>query len=196
MLGGKTLQEKLAEKKKEQLKKNMEAEAHNTDAFIKSLNLPNIPSTLTLSKATIATTTGNIPSSPKIVSKTSPAVLKSHKLSSNISSKYSLEISRPTTAGSYPIATQSVHIPLSKPVSPAPTFPAESGISINQVCYYLDFNINNSGVMCKYVNKYFVNDKTILFSNSLISNILVNKGFNDIEATLHWGFTTLFQNGH
>lgn len=131
-LGGKTLQEKLAEKKKEQLKKNMEAEAHNADAFIKSLNLPNIPSTLTLSKTTVPTTSGNVPIIPSQIPRTSPEIMISHKTSQ----KYPMEISRPTNIlsnPSFPETTRSNLNPLSKPLAPTPTFPVESGISINQV---------------------------------------------------------------
>lgn len=136
-LGGKTLQEKLAEKKKEQLKKNMEAEAHNADAFIKSLNLPNIPSTLTLSKSTIPSTVGNLPVIPPPVPRTSPDNLISNK--PTIPNKFSIEMSRPKTiiGPSYPETTHPIHLPLPKPLVPTPTFPVESGVSINQVSSFL-----------------------------------------------------------
>lgn len=116
----------------------MEAEAHNnTEAYLKSLNLPNLPSTLTLSKTTVPTTTG-ILSTP--VSRISPDVLMSHKPSSNISTKYPMDISRSKNImgnPSYPETSHSAHIPLTKPLVPTPTFPVDSGISINQVRLYI-----------------------------------------------------------
>lgn len=113
----------------------MEAEAHSTDAFLKSLNLPNIPSTLTLSK-TIPVTSGNIPVLSTPISRTSPEILNTHKTPINISSKYPLEISRPAVTDT----SHTNRFPLIKPVLPTPTFPAESGVSINQVRFV--FNVS------------------------------------------------------
>lgn len=120
----------------------MEAEAHNADAFIKSLNLPNIPSTLTLSKTTIPTTSGNVPIMPSQISRTSPDIMISHKTSQ----KYPIEISRASSIHnnpSYPETTRSNLNSLSKPLVPTPTFPVESGISINQVRIFFHFRLLN-----------------------------------------------------
>ncbi|KAJ8947583.1 hypothetical protein NQ318_010095 [Aromia moschata] len=115
---GKTLQEKLAEKKKEQfnkeqLKKTAQAELYNSEALIKSLNLPSIPSSLTVSKASIPITSSYPNIQMASTSKPVPNIPK--QIPSSIA-KFPMDLGRPVT------------IMAAKSVAPQPKFTMEPSI--------------------------------------------------------------------
>lgn len=148
-LVGKTLQEKLAEKKKEQqnkqLKNTLHQDSHHSEALKRSLNLPNIPSSLTLSKSAPPITSTAPSTSILPVTRTNidvPHSLPSLLKNSNAPVKYPLEIStntKPMT--SLQSMTQEATLPSSLMLSksrvnmPTPKFSADSGISISQVSF-------------------------------------------------------------
>lgn len=158
---GKTLQEKLADKQKQQLNKqlnkNIEANIFakntpmtSTDVLMKSLNLPaTLPSSLTVSKAQLANSS---------IYTMDPSSSKS--LSASATSLYANELARKLPPS----------INVSKSL-PTPSFPKESGISISQVIndwsfmYCLIFHLQCSFVLCFYFIK--LHWKTC--ANSLIS---------------------------
>nr|XP_023024842.1 calcineurin-binding protein cabin-1-like isoform X2 [Leptinotarsa decemlineata] len=144
--GGKTLQEKLADKKKEQLNKEkldqkmeqlkqmksaVEKEKRPSEATIKNFNIPSLPSSLSLSQSSVPTTS---------VAKTSPVVLDSTavpRTMSNGSSKYPSDLGLSSSIASQ--MKMDISLPPSIKVSkttvpmPTPMFSADSGISISQV---------------------------------------------------------------
>ncbi|CAG9860246.1 unnamed protein product [Phyllotreta striolata] len=133
---GKTLQEKLAEKKKEQqnkqLKSTHEGEKRQAELYKKNLNLPNIPSSLTVSPVTAAQS--GYPSTSDV-----KASMFAHPKSSNKSSKFSLEYGLPM-GGPLKLPNESMLAPplnVSKAITShlanTPTFSLDSGVSISQV---------------------------------------------------------------
>ncbi|XP_056640755.1 calcineurin-binding protein cabin-1-like isoform X2 [Diorhabda sublineata] len=135
--GGKTLQEKLAEKKKEQqtkqLKSNGEGGKRQTEALMKSLNIPSLPSSLTVSPAQSSTS----PSLLKQQETAQGTVFNFSKTPPLVNAKFPLDISMQQSGPLKSIKEPS--LPTSLIVSRTPTplgtpsFSSDSGVSISQV---------------------------------------------------------------
>ncbi|KAG5899799.1 hypothetical protein JTB14_006132 [Gonioctena quinquepunctata] len=155
--GGKTLQEKLADKKKEQFNKEKmdkkkeqlnkekfdkkkeqlnqqmkmakEIEKRPVEALIKNLNIPNLPASLTLSQASTS-------KSGAMVAET----ISKPRTITNGTSKYPADLTAASMAAQVKI-TNEISLPSSIRVSkttvslPTPMFRTDSGISISQVPY-------------------------------------------------------------
>lgn len=137
--GGKTLQEKLAEKKKEQQSKQMKAsgegEKRQSDALMKSLNIPTLPSSLTVSPAQTS------PSIMKQQESAQGVAINFSKTPPLVNAKFPLDISMQQSGPLKSIKETSLHSSLilsRTPTTPGvplctPSFPSDSGVSISQV---------------------------------------------------------------
>lgn len=144
-----------SQQQNKQLKNTFQQESQQSEALKRSLNLPNIPSSLTLSKSTVPITTSGpstsilpVPRSNIDVTQSLPSLLTKP----TPSTKYPLEITQNTKPiNTLPNVNQETVLPSSLMVSkagvaiPTPKFPADSGISISQVIVFILLTKKDTG---------------------------------------------------